>query len=64
MNANLSIVEEPAADDEVSAFSDSLIAIRKFMTPFRGIDVSVWATYAVAQYMICLAVLGAFLNLR
>lgn len=46
------------------AFSDSLIAIRKFLTPFRGIDVSVWATYAVAQYMICLAVLGAFLNLR
>lgn len=46
------------------AFSDSLIAVRKFLTPFPGIHEAVWSTYAVAQFMICLSVLEALLNLR
>jgi uncharacterized membrane protein YhhN len=46
------------------AFSDSLIAVRKFLTPFPGIHEAVWATYAVAQFMICLSVLEALLTLR
>jgi uncharacterized membrane protein YhhN len=46
------------------AFSDSLIAVRKFLSPFPGIHEAVWATYAVAQFMICLSVLEALLTLR
>jgi uncharacterized membrane protein YhhN len=46
------------------AFSDSLIAVRKFLTPFKGIHEAVWSTYAIAQFMICLSVVSALLNLR
>jgi len=52
----------PGAGALLFAFSDSLIAVRKFLTPFRGIHEAVWATYAVAQFMICLSVLAALMN--
>lgn len=36
----------------VFALSDSLIAVRKFWTPFPLIDEAVWVTYVAAQFMI------------
>lgn len=36
----------------VFAFSDSLIAVRKFLSPFPRIHEAVWITYIAAQFMI------------
>ncbi|MFM9968763.1 MAG: lysoplasmalogenase, partial [Burkholderiales bacterium] len=41
------------------AFSDSLIAVRKFLAPFALINEAIWVTYVVAQFLI----LGAMLQL-
>jgi uncharacterized membrane protein YhhN len=40
------------------AFSDSLIAVRKFLRPFPFINEAVWVTYCAAQFMITLALLS------
>jgi uncharacterized membrane protein YhhN len=40
------------------ALSDSLIAVRKFMRPFPGINEAVWITYCTAQFMITAALLA------
>jgi uncharacterized membrane protein YhhN len=42
----------------VFALSDSLIAVRKFMQPFPGINQAVWITYCAAQFMIVAALLA------
>ena len=39
------------------ALSDSLIAVRKFLRPFPGINAAVWITYCAAQFMIAAALL-------
>jgi uncharacterized membrane protein YhhN len=39
------------------ALSDSLIAVRKFLNPFPGINTAVWITYCAAQFMIAAALL-------
>lgn len=44
------------------AVSDSLIAVRKFLKPFRGVDDAVWVTYVLAQFLLCLAILDFTLN--
>ncbi|MEQ1756271.1 MAG: lysoplasmalogenase [Micropepsaceae bacterium] len=44
------------------AVSDSLIAVRKFLRPFHGIDGAVWVTYVVAQFLLCFAILDFTLN--
>jgi uncharacterized membrane protein YhhN len=41
----------------VFALSDSLIAVRKFLTPFPGINIAVWTTYVAAQFMMTFAFL-------
>lgn len=41
----------------VFALSDSLIAVRKFWTPFPLINEAVWLTYVAAQFMITAALL-------
>ena len=41
------------------ALSDSLIAVRKFMRPFAGVNEAIWLTYIVAQFLIT----GAMLSL-
>jgi len=43
----------------IFALSDSLIAVRKFMRPFAGVNEAIWLTYIVAQFMIT----GAMLSL-
>jgi len=40
------------------AVSDSLIAVRKFKTPFPYIQPAIWITYVVAQYLIVAGLLG------
>jgi uncharacterized membrane protein YhhN len=35
----------------IFALSDSLIAVRKFLKPFPGINEAVWITYIAAQFM-------------
>ena len=40
------------------ALSDSLIAVRKFMRPFPGVNEAVWITYCAAQFMIAAALLA------
>lgn len=42
----------------VFALSDSLIAVRKFLAPFPGINQAVWVTYCAAQFMIVTALLA------
>lgn len=42
----------------VFALSDSLIAVRKFWTPFPAINEAVWLTYIAAQFMIAAALLA------
>jgi uncharacterized membrane protein YhhN len=42
----------------VFAISDSLIGVRKFLQPFRGVDAAIWVTYCAAQYMIVAALLA------
>lgn len=42
----------------IFALSDSLIAVRKFLTPFPGIHAAVWITYVAAQFMITFAFLA------
>lgn len=44
------------------ALSDSLIAVRKFMRPFAGVNEAIWLTYIVAQYMITGAMLSLVLS--
>jgi uncharacterized membrane protein YhhN len=41
------------------ALSDSLIAVRKFMRPFAGVNEAIWVTYIIAQFLIT----GAMLSL-
>lgn len=41
----------------IFALSDSLIAVRKFMSPFAGINEAVWLTYIAAQLMIAASLL-------
>lgn len=51
----LSIAEAPwylGAGAVIFALSDSLIAQRKFLVPFRGINEAVWITYIAAQFML------------
>lgn len=43
------------------AISDSLIAVRKFKTPFPYIHQAVWITYVAAQYMIVAGLLSVIL---
>ena len=40
------------------ALSDSLIAVRKFARPFPYVDVAVWVTYVLAQFMIVASLLA------
>lgn len=42
----------------VFALSDSMIALRKFMQPFPGINQAVWITYCAAQFMLTAALLA------
>jgi uncharacterized membrane protein YhhN len=48
----------------VFALSDSLIAVRKFLAPFPGINQAVWITYVAAQFMIVLALLALLLPVQ
>lgn len=41
----------------IFALSDSLIAVRKFKTPFAGINEAIWLTYIAAQLMIAASLL-------
>lgn len=41
----------------IFALSDSLIAVRKFLQPFPGVNIAVWTTYVAAQFMMTLAFL-------
>jgi uncharacterized membrane protein YhhN len=41
----------------IFAISDSLIAVRKFLNPFPGINIAVWTTYVAAQFMMTVAFL-------
>jgi uncharacterized membrane protein YhhN len=41
----------------IFALSDSLIAVRKFLNPFPGINIAVWTTYVAAQFMMTLSFL-------
>jgi len=41
----------------IFAISDSLIAVRKFLSPFPGINIAVWTTYVAAQFMMTAAFL-------
>lgn len=53
--ASLSILEASwvlGAGAVTFALSDSLIAVRKFWTPFAFINEAVWITYIAAQFMI------------
>lgn len=58
--AALSIVEAPwllGAGAIIFALSDSLIAQRKFVSPFPYINEAVWITYIAAQFMIAAGLL-------
>lgn len=46
------------------AVSDSLIAVRKFLTPFPFVNDLVWLTYVVAQFLITGAMLQLLLAAR
>lgn len=45
----------------IFALSDSLIAVRKFMRPFAGVNEAIWLTYIVAQFLITVAMLALVL---
>jgi uncharacterized membrane protein YhhN len=46
----------------IFAVSDSLIAVRKFLAPFRFVNDLVWLTYVVAQFLITGAMLQLLLG--
>ena len=59
--AAFSIAEAPwflGVGAAIFALSDSLIAVRKFAAPFRGIHEAVWVTYIAAQFMIVAGLLA------
>lgn len=39
------------------AFSDSMIAVRKFLRPFKGINETIWISYVIAQYVMTATVI-------
>ena len=62
--ASLSIPEAPGvlgAGAVIFAVSDSLIAVRKFWSPFAFINEAVWITYIAAQFMIVAGYLSLIL---
>jgi uncharacterized membrane protein YhhN len=62
--ASLSILEASwvlGAGAVIFALSDSLIAVRKFWTPFAFINEAVWITYIAAQFMIVAGFLSLIL---
>jgi uncharacterized membrane protein YhhN len=62
--ASLSILEASwvlGAGAVVFALSDSLIAVRKFWSPFTFINEAVWVTYIAAQFMIVASYLSLIL---
>jgi uncharacterized membrane protein YhhN len=44
------------------AFSDSMIAVRKFLQPFRGVNETIWISYVVAQYVMTATVIWVALT--
>ncbi len=62
--ASLSILEASwvlGAGAVIFALSDSLIAVRKFWSPFTFINEAVWITYIAAQFMIVASYLSLIL---
>jgi uncharacterized membrane protein YhhN len=45
----------------IFALSDSLIAVRKFLKPFPGVNEAVWVTYIAAQFMLTAGLLVTLL---